>query len=429
MKEVGLDSKKTLVLFTNTYPFGIGETFLHDELPFVSARFSRVLIYPLYIPGFDTGKKELPDNVIVREPLLPFDHKDRVRLACKGLFNFAPIFFSFKELFTSRVLGSRKNIWIFFNYLFLLRAVLSNRQAMEQLKADWQGEDTVSYFYWGDKSALILPFLKKYIAKSVVRFHGSDIYEEAKGYLPFRTILYPSVDYAVPISRSGVDYIREHYPQSLPKHICLHRLGSVNLYHDIPESKEDGVFRIVSCSNVIELKRVHLIADALKIVASKREQLRQAGFNEVHWTHFGDGPLLGQLKAQSSQLEDFVKVDLRGRVSHDAVLGSYHSEPADLFLQVSRSEGVPVSIMEALSFGIPVMATNVGGVSEIVSDDVGKLLYADLTPASLAEDIVRFMQLSRIERNAIRSNAVTIWRNDWNAACNYSSFADFISTI
>ncbi|NCO54621.1 MAG: glycosyltransferase, partial [Bacteroidetes bacterium] len=46
----------------------------------------------------------------------------------------------------------------------------------------------------------------------------------------------------------------------------------------------------------------------------------------------------------------------------------------DLFINVSESEGIPVSIMEALSAGIPVIATNVGGTNEIVNNDVGFLI-------------------------------------------------------
>ena len=42
--------------------------------------------------------------------------------------------------------------------------------------------------------------------------------------------------------------------------------------------------------------------------------------------------------------------------------------PVDLFLTVSANEGIPVSIMEAQSFGIPVIATDVGGISEIVNN-------------------------------------------------------------
>ncbi len=430
MKEVCPDSGKTLVLFTNTYPYGVGETFLHDELPYVAARFQRVLVYPLYTPKNCPGMKEVPGNVIVREALLPFDHKDRLKLACKGLFNTSPLFFAFKELFTSRALGSCRNIWIFFNYLLMLRAVLGNKEAVIRLKSDLRGNgDVVSYFYWGDKSALIIPFLKEYIRKSVVRFHGSDIYEEAKGYLPFRALLYPSVDCAVPISRNGVGYIRRKYAHCLPKSICLHRLGSINPYPNVFVPKEDGVFRIVSCSNVIELKRVHLIAEAIASLASQKGQLTAAGFKQIRWTHFGDGPLLDKLKARCRQLPDFVHTEFKGRVAHEAVLESYHSDPADLFLQVSRSEGIPVSIMEALSFGIPVMATNVGGVSEIVDSNVGRLLDANPTAASLADDILRFIRLTPAQRIMIRGNAVEAWCKDWDAERNYAAFADFIGGI
>jgi len=46
---------------------------------------------------------------------------------------------------------------------------------------------------------------------------------------------------------------------------------------------------------------------------------------------------------------------------HNDVLNYYASNPVDVFINTSSSEGLPVSIMEAMSFGIPVIATNVGG--------------------------------------------------------------------
>ena len=46
----------------------------------------------------------------------------------------------------------------------------------------------------------------------------------------------------------------------------------------------------------------------------------------------------------------------------------------DLFVNMSLSEGIPVSIMEAISFGIPIIATNVGGNAEIVNDETGVLI-------------------------------------------------------
>ena len=61
-----------------------------------------------------------------------------------------------------------------------------------------------------------------------------------------------------------------------------------------------------------------------------------------------------------------------------------------MFINVSSTEGIPVSIMEAMSFGIPVIATAVGGTPEIVNNENGYLLSKDPSAKELAEVIQNF---------------------------------------
>lgn len=55
----------------------------------------------------------------------------------------------------------------------------------------------------------------------------------------------------------------------------------------------------------------------------------------------------------------------------------YSEHPVDVFINLSTNEGVPVSIMEAISFDIPIVATDVGGTSEIVTDETGILVSSN----------------------------------------------------
>ena len=241
---------KRLVLFTDAYPYGLGETFLHNEIPFTSKAFKEIIIYPLYIPNGDRSIcREVPQNVTVKEPLLPFDHKEREKLFNAGLFNTAPFFFSFKELFERKVLQSSKKCWLFASYLLTLRAILGNKKRIKDIVSDLSDVPSIAYFYWGDKSALTIPFIKKALQKRIkrlnsrdgfhkvpqfaVRFHGSDVYEESKGFLPFREMLYKEIDYAIPISKNGENYIKDNYTNQ-PAHIHTFYLGSVDHNRDCP---------------------------------------------------------------------------------------------------------------------------------------------------------------------------------------------------
>jgi glycosyltransferase involved in cell wall biosynthesis len=64
----------------------------------------------------------------------------------------------------------------------------------------------------------------------------------------------------------------------------------------------------------------------------------------------------------------------------------------DVFCLPSHHEGLPVALMEALALGLPVVATQVGGVAELVTDGVEAVLVAAGEPAALADALVALAQ-------------------------------------
>jgi glycosyltransferase involved in cell wall biosynthesis len=84
-------------------------------------------------------------------------------------------------------------------------------------------------------------------------------------------------------------------------------------------------------------------------------------------------------------------------------------------------------MMEAQSFGIPVLGPDVGGISEIVSSDCGALFPADATPEKIAHEIERTLILPEKDYQQLRQHAYDNWRNRYNADQNFSTFARQIS--
>lgn len=451
---------KELAIFTNTYPYGWGETFLAEEAPFVFAEFDKVHIFPLYIPEGKDGERcrEMPKNAVLHNPLLETDHKNKRGLLAGGLLNTAPIGFAIKEFFAAKAYTSRNRTWLWGTYLCILRSILGNRRKLKEITSTL-GNCSCAYFYWGDKSALAIPFLKKRIQqekmpKFVVRFHGSDLYEEAKGYLPFREMLYGSIDCAVTISGNGKEYIEKNY-SSQPREIKVFRLGSAyhsdacpNLGAPVPEyagaADGTGAYNILSCSNVIELKRIELIAAAMLILerdSSLAGTLASKGISHICWTHIGDGPLLEPIKeliiqngapeGEDVELTPIV-FNFPGAMPHNKVLEYYQTHYTDLFLQASRSEGIPVSIMEALSYGTPVIATNVGGVAELLPKGCGcgKLLPKDIDAGQLAKEIKDWiLQSLELPEFDLALAARRQWEEKWDCRKNYTAFAQFLKGL
>ncbi|MCX8153045.1 MAG: glycosyltransferase family 4 protein [Candidatus Bathyarchaeota archaeon] len=102
----------------------------------------------------------------------------------------------------------------------------------------------------------------------------------------------------------------------------------------------------------------------------------------------GKGPDFAKVKEKIAQLRLQEKFRLIGFVSDDELPLCYNA--SDFFVLPSKSgEGLPLVALEAMACGLPVIATNVGGIAEIVKGEYGKLVPPD-SPEILAEAILEF---------------------------------------
>jgi glycosyltransferase involved in cell wall biosynthesis len=102
----------------------------------------------------------------------------------------------------------------------------------------------------------------------------------------------------------------------------------------------------------------------------------------------GKGPDLNNVKSRIEQLGIAANFRLTGFVSDDDLPLYYNA--ADFFVLPSKSgEGLPLVALEAMACGLPVVATNVGGISEVMLDGYGKLVPPN-QPQLLARAVLEF---------------------------------------
>lgn len=397
---------KTLYLFPIQFPYTrFGECFLEEELKYTAKCFDKVVIVPLRKEV--QQQKPLPENCIVEEPLM--QHK--FFLVLKSIFNVSVFCKMLSDFFKEKVFFDRVKFAVWLKG-YLESNVIMNSKVVRKIGRSIQPND-VCYFYWGKWSNIIAAYWKGR-CHFVSRFHGTgdmweDIYHE---YFPIRKKVLEALDKAVFISQRGEKYFQAKYPGCKTLYSPL---GSVSV--SVPAKINDGVIRVVSCSTIISLKRVDLIFKALNLL----ENL------QIEWTHIGgavvgDDSLFKALEQEiSANKKKHLKVNLVGSLSHENVMHYYVEHPFDVFMNMSTSEGVPVSIMEALSCDIAVVATNVGGTCEVVTPETGVLVSSNPTPQEIADAVKICINTKYAPRK--------YWESHFSAEVNYEKFAQFLSSL
>ena len=101
---------------------------------------------------------------------------------------------------------------------------------------------------------------------------------------------------------------------------------------------------------------------------------------------------------------------------HDDVERIFKSENVNLFITTSATEGVPISLVEAFSMGIPAIGTDVGGIPEAIRDGYnGFLLRKNAAVSEISLALMKYALKSPEERAIFSLNARTTWEQHFNA--------------
>lgn len=408
MKRVGKEKiKKTIICFTASYPFGTKETYFENELFFLSNAFERIVIIPTYNP-YSQNKRKVPENVEVVAPM--------VSQGIRRYFDFVKHckvpFLLLKEFFTKRVYANPLKLRQWF-----VSFLTFGPSYYRFLSYDFDKNRVILYSYWAGKDFFIMDKLKAY--KKVIRMHGADFYEERHGgYLPLRSYIYNSSSLLVPISLDISNKLTERYNVKHDK-ITLSYLGVSN-YCSYCTIRNNNSINIVSCSNVYPLKRIHLIYEILSCVDPSIK---------IRWSHIGEGEQLDDILHQINlDARPNIAVSFLGQKSQEELREIYQNNYFDLFINTSTHEGLPVSIMEAFSYGIPAIATDVGGTSEIVNKKNGILIAKQFNSENVAREIESLYQ-NRSELTKMRICAYEMWSERFNADANYTKLIRSIDQI
>ncbi|MEJ1237722.1 glycosyltransferase [Chryseolinea sp. T2] len=413
----------SVVLITNHFPYGLYESFLENELPALTKNFGKVIILCRDVTS--AGERPLHGATAhrVNPRSSPAENITTALLCVRHAFKVWQ--YVRDELRWLKEHNRKLTSYILDEITHnLVKGLQTAHHIRRILDNEGITGDVVLYSYWLTSSALATTFVSSGRLRIVrlSRAHGGDVYEyrNENKYLPFRRTLVHQLNRVFAISDDAAAHLRRQTTDTDSLKIQVARLGTTTAGKS-PE-KGGGRLTVVSCSFLVEVKRVHVLIDALQ----------QIDRVDIQWIHIGGGPLEEQIKTRAKErlgAKANITYQLPGSRTNDQLMQFYRENHIDVFVNTSSAEGIPVTIMEAQSFGIPVVAPRVGGIPEIVSDQTGRLFDVDASPLTIARLITEVLELSPADVKAMRQAAFQNWKTNYNADKNFSTFVAEIQKL
>lgn len=406
---------KTVYFVTSAYPYYPGEQFIEEEINFWAAQNkAKIVLLPFQNNGMPRSvPRSVEVNLALAERGAQVDTIRAIIAAIVSPFLWAEIFdlIRLKKISSSILISLAK-------------------EAVRVKKVEWKLRRVVRscatppdvYTYWNGSQAYAAVLLKKrgLVAKVFSRAHRYDLYEYCSSlkYLPLKRQFIGSFDRVFSISEEGVQYIRETYGAGL-SNLSVSRLG-VAASEKMSEVSELGSLHLLSVSYCSPVKRLEKLIGALEFISRRNNDLK------IKWVHIGDGSEFKSLVelARLSLTEGSVEWCFLGEKPNEQVRKFFEENAVDLFVNVSDSEGVPVTIMESMSYGVPAIAPRIGGVPELVSPDCGFLLNPDPSVLEIASAIKNMSSLCKSEEFRLRARARVL--EFYNSRKNYSEIISLI---
>lgn len=403
-----------LAVLLKDYPFEKGEPYFHRELKTLCNHFEEVLLFSNHIPINDKKLKfSIPDNATV------------INIgSANSISKISELFSSttLRELFRSPI-----------NTLTRLRAMhyylKESYQITKKIESYLDDRNILArsipwYSYWSDELAFVLSQMKKkgVISTAVSRTHNHDIYEDRhpSNYLPFRRLIFENLDGIYCISEHGKEYLSSNYANYSSKFHCQ-RLGVENQVFS-NRALESEAICLVSLSGIVPVKQLELIIEVLSKWNGRKISWHHLG--SAKSKHYGNSVIsLAETHLSNNENIDY---KFHGFVKPNEVIGYLQQLNPHFLINSSTFEGIPVSMMEAFSLGIPVIGTDVCGVPELVENTANGYLFDPTKPEELSKIFSTIEHLDDSVYQNMRKKAQLSQREKFSAEKNYNILADIL---
>lgn len=398
-----------LFLATDGFPYGNTErNFVLPEIVRLRQYYDITVIShaDMKQTGERAGCEELPENVrLVHFPRPIITAMDKI----KALLLYIVDADGRREI--REILADRQNRKErLYQSLSFWAQMLSDQKALRQSGLLSKDEPVIYYSFWYTYFcySMIRERDRYPNVKVITRTHGHDLYHERVpgGRQPFKHQMEEGLERIV----FACEYGRQYYEKQVmdirtaSDRLKVCKLGTDPARRGMPIGNGEE-WQLVSCSNAIPLKRIELIIDGLAQITE---------YN-IHWTHIGDGSDLVRLQEYAERRlkqKKNIRYTFAGYIRNVTLF--YEQYQVDCFITTSSTEGgCPVSIQEAMSYGIPIIGTAVGGITEMIGDN-GILLSKDPHGEEVAEAIGTIAGADKEIINKMKESSYARWKAEFD---------------
>jgi len=273
------------------------------------------------------------------------------------------------------------------------------------IHAPWLNPDGVAGCLLGEKKSI----------PCVVQAQGSDVNHYFRQY-PGQKIVIHDIQKAAALSfvSQALKNSAENLGLTHTNLPIIYNGIDIDTFKPAPKSHPNKYKTIITITKMRPVKNLELLLNAFSRLSSDFQDTTKL-------VVVGDGPCRQNLEKLVKDLKIESKVQFVGFVSHANVVS--YLQNADLFCLTSLSEGLPVAMLEAMACGLPVIATNVGGVPEAVIDGISGLLvesdnleaYTNALQCALSRlwdpVSIREVVLSKFSWQQYAENMMTLYRS------------------
>ena len=280
------------------------------------------------------------------------------------------------------------------------------------------------HVYYGHKAVHFLEMLQAWVGPFVVSFHGVDVskFIDDEGYADKLKTIFAQAQLVMARSQSLLDRLVELGCPAEKLRMNHTPIPLEHLQPSVRVAPTDGQWRFVQACRLIQKKGILTTLKALAIVKQTHPNLR--------YLLGGEGPLRERIQQKIEALGLQQNVELLGWLDQDQLLAEYNR--SHLFLQPSETtkesdqEGIPNSMLEAMATGLPVVATQHGGIPEAVTNGHDGLLVPERSAEELAAALLTLMADSSL-LSRMSANAAASVRTNFGASAQVAALEDVYS--